>query len=170
MELRRDKAETFGVISDTHGRLDPRVGQIFAGVAGIFHAGDICGEEILQQLQEIAPVYAVYGNNDKGPVLEQLPRVGIYPFGDRKVLVIHELRKPEAPLPAVRRLIEAEKPDVVIFGHSHRPTNVALSGVLYFNPGSPTVRRQADVPLAVGLLRLAPVVVAEHVTFPLAAH
>ena len=32
-----------GVISDTHGFLDPRIPTIFAGVDHILHAGDVGG-------------------------------------------------------------------------------------------------------------------------------
>ncbi|MBU1147516.1 MAG: metallophosphatase family protein, partial [Candidatus Omnitrophica bacterium] len=32
----------------------------------------------------------------------------------------------------------AKKPDIIVFGHSHQPTNEYIDGVLFFNPGSPT--------------------------------
>ena len=53
-----------GVISDTHGFLDPRVEKIFAGVSHILHAGDIGYASIILELQFIAPVTAVLGNTD----------------------------------------------------------------------------------------------------------
>lgn len=149
-------SQTWGVISDTHGKLDPRVFEIFRGVAGVLHAGDICGTEILEALQSIAPVHAVFGNNDGEPLTTRLPRTGIWKIEGHTVMVVHELLKPEAPQPKVRRVIEAERPRVVIFGHSHRPTVAERDGVLYLNPGSPTVRRQSDVSLGVALLHLSP--------------
>ena len=149
-------SSTYGVVSDTHGKLDPRVLALFHGTAGVFHAGDICGDEILEQLSSVGPVYAVYGNNDVEPLTDRLPRVGIWTLEGQKVMVVHELHRPDGPLPAVRRVIEAERPRVVIFGHSHRPTATEVDGVLYLNPGSPTVRRQSDVSLGVALLHLSP--------------
>ena len=146
---------TWGVISDTHGKLDPRVAGIFAGVEGVLHAGDICGEQVLEALSDVAPVLAVYGNNDDAPLTTRLPRVGIWTLGGHKVMVVHELKKPESPMLAVRKVIEAEHPRVVIFGHSHTPTAVELDGVLYLNPGSPTVRRMSGVSLGVALLHLS---------------
>ena len=53
-----------GVISDTHGFLDPKIFELFAGVEHILHAGDIGFASIILELQEIAPVTAVYGNTD----------------------------------------------------------------------------------------------------------
>jgi len=55
-----------GVISDTHGYLDPRVEKIFAGVDHILHAGDIGFSVLIVELEFIAPITAVLGNNDEG--------------------------------------------------------------------------------------------------------
>jgi hypothetical protein len=57
---------TIGVISDTHGHLDPRVFELFAGVDHILHAGDIGSPGGVLQLEKIAPVTAVAGNCDLG--------------------------------------------------------------------------------------------------------
>ena len=57
-----------GVISDTHGLLRPEALAALRGVDRIIHAGDIGAPEVLAALAEVAPVTAVRGNNDKGPV------------------------------------------------------------------------------------------------------
>ena len=53
-----------GVLSDTHGRLDPRAYAALVECDRIIHAGDICDPSILRELQTIGPVDAVLGNND----------------------------------------------------------------------------------------------------------
>jgi len=53
-----------GVLSDTHGFLDPRVETLFAGVDHILHAGDIGYATIILELEFLAPVTAVLGNCD----------------------------------------------------------------------------------------------------------
>ena len=53
-----------GVISDTHGLLRPQVLCELKRCACIVHAGDFDREDVLRELEEIAPVYAVRGNND----------------------------------------------------------------------------------------------------------
>ena len=63
---------TLGIISDTHGVLSPEVHNLFAGVDQIIHAGDIGGEDILFELETIAPVVAVYGNTDTGALRRRL--------------------------------------------------------------------------------------------------
>src|SRR5687768_3883063 len=55
---------TVGLISDTHGLLRPDVHTALAGVELILHAGDVGGDDILDELELIAPVRAVYGNTD----------------------------------------------------------------------------------------------------------
>ena len=54
-----------GIISDTHGLLRPEVIESLDGCEAILHGGDINKQEIIDQLEKIAPVYAVRGNNDK---------------------------------------------------------------------------------------------------------
>lgn len=65
----KDKEESYmkkiGVLSDTHGKLREEVADILRECDVIMHAGDINTPRILEQLQKIAPVYAVRGNADK---------------------------------------------------------------------------------------------------------
>ena len=55
-----------GIISDTHDLLRPEVVSALQGCDAIFHCGDICREDILDELARIAPIWAVRGNNDFG--------------------------------------------------------------------------------------------------------
>jgi putative phosphoesterase len=120
-----------GVISDTHGFLDPRVAKIFAGVDHILHAGDIGFAAIVLELQFIAPVTAVLGNNDLGLEFKETELVTL---ADKKFLV-HHIVSPRAPLEKAELLMAGEKPDVVVFGHTHKKFCEAVDGVLFFNPG-----------------------------------
>ena len=120
-----------GVISDTHNYFDPRIPGIFAGVDHILHAGDIGLPWVILELEQIAPVTAVLGNNDEGLSYRETETVKL---GRRKFLVHHIVDVPR-PSEVVRRCLARERPDVVVFGHSHKPFNEVLAGVLYFNPG-----------------------------------
>ena len=53
-----------GLISDTHGLVRASVHPALAGVEMILHAGDVGGDEILEELRLIAPVHVVAGNTD----------------------------------------------------------------------------------------------------------
>ena len=61
-----------GILSDTHGLLRPEVLLTLDGCDAILHGGDINRREIIDRLEQIAPVYAVRGNND-GEWAEYLP-------------------------------------------------------------------------------------------------
>ena len=115
-----------GVISDTHGYLDPRVRGAFAGVDAIVHAGDVCAESVLEALQQIAPVYAVRGNNDDKIGGLGLPSHLDLVLGGVALHVVHQ--QAEARPRAETR--------AVIFGHSHRPIIDWREGRLYLNPGA----------------------------------
>ena len=123
---------TIGVISDTHNFLDPKVHELFAGVDHILHAGDIGNVSIISELEEIAPVTAVYGNTDAGLPFKETE---IIELGTRKFL-IHHIVNPHALGDRVQERIARAQPDVVVFGHTHRTFCETIGGVLYFNPGS----------------------------------
>ena len=83
-----------GVISDTHGFLDPQIPKLFAGVAHILHAGDIGDAFIAFELEQIAPVTIVLGNTDLGLSFKETEVVEL---ATRKFLV-HHIVNPPAPL------------------------------------------------------------------------
>ena len=135
-----------GVISDTHGLLRPEAIHALRGASLIVHAGDIGGREILEQLNTIAPVTAVRGNNDRDAWARGLPETAVLEVGEAKLYVIHDLK-------ALAVDPRAEGLAAVISGHSHQPLSVRRGGVLYFNPGSAGPRR-FHLPVSVGMLRV----------------
>ena len=120
-----------GVISDTHGWLDPRVEKIFAGVEHILHAGDIGNPVIELELKFIAPVTVVQGNVDVGLPFKLTE---IVTLAEKKFLV-HHITNPWALSETVEQQIAKQKPDAVIFGHTHKKFADTVNGVFFFNPG-----------------------------------
>lgn len=133
-----------GVISDTHSLLRPQACRALEGVDRILHAGDIGEPAVLDALARIAPVTAVYGNNDHGPWARALPQTTEVRIGSVTILMTHIV----SSLRVEPRTLGAS---VVVYGHSHRPENVRRGGVLYFNPGSAGPRR-FKLPVTVGRL------------------
>jgi putative phosphoesterase len=121
-----------GVISDTHDFLDPKVHDLFAGVDHILHGGDIGMPWLILELQTIAPVTAVLGNTDE-PGL-RYPLSAVVELETRKFLV-HHIVNPLNPDDELKRRIAMERPNAVIFGHSHKPFCQEINGLLFFNPG-----------------------------------
>ncbi len=120
-----------GVISDTHGFLDPKIPKLFAGVDHILHGGDVGPYTLLAELEAIAPVTAVLGNTDTWLQLKLTESVEL---GGRKFL-IHHIVNPHALTDDLKPSIVERKPDVVVFGHTHKPFCETIGRVLFFNPG-----------------------------------
>jgi putative phosphoesterase len=122
---------TIGVISDTHGYLDPKIRELFQGVAHILHAGDIGYASIVLELEDIAPTTAVLGNNDMGLDFRESEWVTL---GGRKFLLEHIVPAMKPAPDFAARLWKADAA-AVVFGHSHRRYCETHDGVLFFNPG-----------------------------------
>jgi len=130
-------AHLIGLISDTHGLLRPQVHTALAGVELILHAGDVGGDDILQELGLIAPVEAVYGNTDVpgDPALRQRIERS---FDGVRVLVTHghELGRPKP-----EQLFADYDADVIVYGHTHRQVIAHDGRRLVVNPGAAGPRR-----------------------------
>ena len=120
-----------GVISDTHNYLDPKVPELFKGVEHIIHAGDVGTKSILSELEEIAPLTAVFGNTDS---MLPLKDVEVFELGRYKFLLQH-IVDPQMPAVLLSNRVQREKPDLIVFGHTHKPFNKTVEGIWYFNPG-----------------------------------
>ncbi len=138
-----------GVISDTHGKLDPHIFDLFAGVDHIIHAGDVGDEELLWQLEGIAPVIAVRGNVDSDTLC--LPNERLAVICQRTFYVRHQFATTDQLTATQKRLIEQRMPEVVIFGHSHKFYVGDWRGTLLFNPGGAGAKR-FNLPRSIGLL------------------
>lgn len=130
-----------GLVSDTHGLIDPKLAGLFRGCARIVHAGDVVRPEILDVLAAVAPVTAVRGNNDGAPAFDHLSETALLEAGQLRVLVVHDLGARDRPRPPARPLLARERPEIVVHGHSHRPGAEVLQGTLFVNPGSAGPRR-----------------------------
>ncbi|HEY2084322.1 MAG TPA: metallophosphoesterase family protein [Verrucomicrobiae bacterium] len=120
-----------GVISDTHDFFDPRIPELFEGVEHIIHAGDVGTSAILTELEQIAPVTAVSGNTDS---MLPLKEIEVFELGRHKFLLQH-IVQPHTPAVLLSDRVRREKPDAIVFGHTHKPFNQTIEGIWYFNPG-----------------------------------
>ena len=143
-----------GLIADTHGKLRPAVHEVFAQVDRILHAGDIGAAEILDELEMLAPVTAVYGNVDPALMRRRLPQVAEIELDGFRFVVTHgdQFGSPEpdglkAAFPAA---------DVIVFGHTHQALIRDLPDfTVVVNPGSAGPRR-FDLAPSVAIMELEP--------------
>lgn len=148
------KSAVAGVISDTHGLLDPKVIELFSGVDHILHAGDLGSLDVLRRLEVLAPVSAVSGNVDVGRLPPQFYPQRRLELFDITIFMIHILGHPHRLARAMQRRIHRVQPQVVVFGHSHQPFLEKIGPALYLNPGSAGPRR-FTLPRSVGFLEVA---------------
>jgi putative phosphoesterase len=125
---------TVGVISDTHGLLRPEAVAALTGVERIVHAGDIGSPDVLTQLERLAPVVAVRGNNDRDAWAADIPETEVVEVGGVSLYVLHDLHELDLDPRAAGFA-------AVIAGHSHQPRLDERDGVIYLNPGSAGPRR-----------------------------
>jgi putative phosphoesterase len=123
-----------GIISDTHNRLPAEIFTIFKNVDTILHAGDICEEQVLLDLERIAPVRAIFGNMDGFPLVSNLKRIEFFTLENSRICMIHAIRS--AKNFAFELLRMKEKADIVVFGHSHVAEVTKFNDILFINPGS----------------------------------
>lgn len=142
-------ALVIGLISDTHGLVRPEVHVALAGVGLILHAGDVGGDEILDELALIAPVRAVHGNTDPPGVPGMSGALDLLLGGLR----VHVSHGHEVGSPTPARLADAYDADVIVYGHTHRPDVTRVGNTLVVNPGAAGPRRFDLVP-SVGRLTI----------------
>ncbi len=119
------------VLADTHGLLRPEITEILGTCEVILHGGDISSRKILNELEQIAPVYVVRGNNDKEWAEGMAEELDITLFGLR-IYMVHNKKHRKENLAGT---------DLFIYGHSHKYEEKAVDGVLFLNPGSCGPRR-----------------------------
>ena len=139
-------AAIIGLISDTHGLLRPEALVALNRSDLIIHAGDVGKPGIIEQLRAVAPVVAVRGNVDKGAWASQLPMTAVAEAGSALIYVLHDVQQLDLD-PAAAEF------NIVVSGHSHKPSHNERGGVMYLNPGSAGPRR-FQLPITVARLNL----------------
>ena len=132
-----------GILSDTHDLLRPEALLALNSCEAILHAGDICRQEILDELGKIARVYVVRGNNDK-EWAEHIPLFLDFEIAGLRVFMTH--KKTELP-------DDLSPYDLVVFGHSHKFDESHQGKTLFLNPGSCGPRR-FNQPITLAILEI----------------
>lgn len=127
-----------GVLSDTHGHLPKEVYEFFKDVDLIIHAGDIGSVDVLNELQAFKKTVAVYGNIDDFDVVALTEKVENIKIEGLKIMITHIGGYPNRYERGIKELIEIERPNIFISGHSHilKVINDPKYSLLHINPGA----------------------------------
>lgn len=132
-----DAARRIGLVSDTHGLFRKELFAALDGVELILHAGDVGPDDIIAQLETIAPVEAVYGNTDPPGRPRLRDAIELTIDGVR----IHVSHGHEVGSPNPDRLAARYDADVIVYGHTHRQLVARVGSQLIVNPGAAGARR-----------------------------
>jgi putative phosphoesterase len=136
------------VISDTHvpermAKLPQKFLDQITPHDIILHAGDFVNWETFKELESRATIYAVCGNMDHPKIKDLLDKKKLIDLQGKRIGSLRSLQVgiyhgSGAPFGLAERIYREfeEKPDVIIFGHSHLPYNKKKGKTLLFNPGS----------------------------------
>ncbi len=127
-----------GLLSDTHGYLDPAVFKHFENCSEIWHAGDFGNMELATQLASFKTLKGVYGNIDDQILRNEFPEQLVFYCEEVKVMMRHIGGYPPKYNPDTLREMAAHKPNLFICGHSHilKVIYDKRAGCLHMNPGA----------------------------------
>lgn len=126
------------LLSDTHGHLDPKIHKYINGVDEVWHAGDIGSTAVANEISKLKTLKGVYGNIDGHELRSQFPENQIFSCQGVKVLITHIGGYPGRYNSRVKKLIDEEKPQLYICGHSHilKVMKDRKNKLLHMNPGA----------------------------------
>ena len=133
-----------GIISDTHGILRQEVKDGLKGVDMIVHGGDIDCQSVLDQLKEISSSLTVVRGNADKEWAEHIPQTARLEILGNKIFVIHNKGKISE---------DVVDTDIIIYGHSHKYSNVEKDGQIWFNPGC-CGKRRPDQEISFAILEI----------------
>ncbi|MGE9515886.1 MAG: metallophosphoesterase family protein [Solitalea-like symbiont of Tyrophagus putrescentiae] len=128
-----------GLISDTHGFMDDKIASYLEPCDAIWHAGDIGSISVIEKLESLKKkLFIVHGNIDSHEIRSIAPKELIFHTEDVKVAITHIGGYPGKYTFEARNLIEKNRPNIFVCGHSHilkiiKDNNYNL---MHLNPGA----------------------------------
>ncbi len=127
-----------GILSDTHGFIEPKLFDFFASCDMLFHAGDIGNMETADALAAFKPLVAVYGNIDGSDVRATYPEIQRIQCEDVDILMTHIGGYPGRYDRKIYPVLKSYPPQLFIAGHSHILKVMYDKSIhfLHINPGA----------------------------------
>lgn len=127
-----------GLLSDTHGYLDPKIFDYFKDVDEVWHAGDIGSLEVIDELRKFKPFRGVFGNIDDYQIRKEVPEFNRFWIEDVEVLITHIAGRPGKYANPAYEELEKKAPQLFVCGHSHilLVQHDKRYNMLWMNPGA----------------------------------
>ena len=126
------------LISDTHGFIDKNILKYVKNADEVWHAGDIGSLEVIEQIEQIKPLRAVYGNIDDKTIRAEFPLDNIFTIEQVKVWITHIGGYPNRYNFRIKEALIQNPPNLFISGHSHilKVQYDKKLNLLHMNPGA----------------------------------
>jgi len=108
-----------GLLSDTHGHIDDKLLDFFKDVDEIWHAGDVGTISVIEELEKLKPVRAVFGNIDGQDIRIRYPEHNRFRIEEADIWITHIGGYPGKYDTRVKPEIFRNPPRLFISGHSH---------------------------------------------------
>lgn len=128
-----------GLLSDTHSYLDPKVLTYFKDCDEIWHAGDIGDRIVVDELEKLKPLRAVFGNIDDKDMQVRYSEDAWFTCEGLTIWMTHIGGAPPNYNPRIKKIFKEHIPDIFVCGHSHIlrvKRDSKYKNLLYFNPGA----------------------------------
>ena len=126
------------IISDTHNYIDQSIIKYVKQADEVWHAGDIGNIKILTEIEKFSKIKSVYGNIDDHVIRSVSTETNSFFCEKIKVSMIHIAGNPPYLNKKTKKIIETEKPNILVYGHSHilKVKYDKENKVLLINPGA----------------------------------
>ena len=126
------------LISDTHSYIDDVILKYVKQADQVWHAGDIGNINVLDQIEKLCELKSVYGNIDNHIIRSVTSETNSFLCEKVKISIVHIAGNPPYFNSNTKKLIEIEKPKILVYGHSHilKVKFDKQNDILCINPGA----------------------------------
>ena len=126
------------LLSDTHGHIDEKILKYVRLADEVWHAGDIGNLTVTDQIKNLKPLRAVYGNIDDAKARTEFPLHNRFLCENVAVFITHIGGYPDKYNPAIWEELKENPPKLFICGHSHilKVQFDKKLNLLHMNPGA----------------------------------
>lgn len=126
------------LLSDTHSYIDKNILNYVKKVDEVWHAGDIGSLIVSDEIKNLKPLRAVYGNIDNHSIKAEFPLDNIFKLEGVKVWITHIGGYPYRYNSRIKEKLILNPPNLFISGHSHilKVQFDKKLNLLHMNPGA----------------------------------